>query len=67
MTTHTLNWSEYRRSGPGPFAQALDLIGFWYARARQRQQLAKLTDTQLRDIGVSRAQALREASKPFWK
>jgi uncharacterized protein YjiS (DUF1127 family) len=36
------------------------------ARARQRRQLRELTDSQLKDIGVSRVDALQEARKPFW-
>lgn len=36
------------------------------ARARQRRQLRFLGDHQLKDIGVSRIDALREADKPFW-
>lgn len=67
MTAHTIDWSDYRHSPQSPLAQATGLLRFWYARAGQRRQLAELTDAQLRDIGVSRAQALREAGKPFWK
>lgn len=37
------------------------------AIARQRKQLAQLPDYLLKDIGVSRADALHEANKPFWK
>lgn len=33
---------------------------------RTRKQLHHLTDDQLRDIGISRAQARFEADKPFW-
>jgi uncharacterized protein YjiS (DUF1127 family) len=39
----------------------------WIARPRQRRDLAELEDHLLRDIGVSRREALREAAKPFWK
>lgn len=34
---------------------------------RSRRQLRGLTDDQLQDIGVSRCDAEREASKPFWE
>lgn len=34
--------------------------------ARQRQSLAQLDDRQLRDIGISRADALKESSRNFW-
>ncbi|TQV82340.1 DUF1127 domain-containing protein [Denitrobaculum tricleocarpae] len=36
-------------------------------RAVQRRQLRELDDSQLEDIGVSRAEAHREAVKPFWR
>lgn len=39
---------------------------FW-RRLNTRGKLRKLTDQQLRDIGLSRAQAEREARLPFWK
>lgn len=38
----------------------------WIQRSRQRQALHDLDDRQLRDIGLSREAAMREASKPFW-
>lgn len=34
---------------------------------RTRRQLLKLNDTALKDIGISRAEALQEAKKPFWR
>ena len=34
---------------------------------RSRRQLRGLSDELLHDIGVSRCDAEREASKPFWK
>lgn len=39
----------------------------WYERAQQRRQLGGLSDYALKDIGVSRVDALREAAKPFWR
>jgi uncharacterized protein YjiS (DUF1127 family) len=35
-------------------------------RRHQRAQLAALEDQLLRDIDVTRVDALREAGKPFW-
>jgi uncharacterized protein YjiS (DUF1127 family) len=35
-------------------------------KQRSRRHLRHLTDDQLRDIGVTRDQALTEASKPIW-
>lgn len=39
----------------------------WYERARQRRALDGLSDHLLHDIGLSRADAYREAHKPFWR
>ncbi|WP_227367498.1 DUF1127 domain-containing protein [Halomonas sp. M20] len=36
-------------------------------RRYSRQQLLELELHQLKDIGLSRADAVREGSKPFWK
>ena len=35
-------------------------------RLRQRRRLAELDDRMLRDIGVSRAQAVEQAQRPWW-
>lgn len=36
------------------------------ARWRQRRDLAELDDRLLRDVGITRDQARRESSRPFW-
>ncbi len=46
---------------------AFDRIAAWQARARQRRELAQLDARELKDIGISRAQAEAEAAKPFWQ
>ena len=38
----------------------------WNQRRRQQMALRDLDAVQLRDIGISREDALREAAKPFW-
>ncbi len=38
----------------------------WIVLSRSRRQLAALTDAQLADIGLSRAQAQAEAARPVW-
>ena len=38
----------------------------WHELARQRRALMRLDDTMLKDIGLSRTDALREADRPFW-
>ena len=39
----------------------------WRRRAHGRRELAALSDVMLSDIGISRAQALYLADKPFWR
>ena len=36
-------------------------------RRRERRMLLGLDERMLRDIGISRADALREGGKPFWQ
>lgn len=38
----------------------------WQARADQRARLADMERHRLEDVGITRAQARREAGKPFW-
>jgi uncharacterized protein YjiS (DUF1127 family) len=42
-------------------------LSVWRNRHRQRRQLAELPDKILKDIGISRADALRESEKTFWR
>lgn len=39
----------------------------WVQRANHRRQLMVLDERLLSDIGLTRADAIREAKKPFWK
>lgn len=39
----------------------------WQQRHTDRQNLMTLSDYQLVDIGIDRAEAWQEATKPFWK
>jgi uncharacterized protein YjiS (DUF1127 family) len=49
------------------FERATELLLVWSERVRQRRELARFDDHLLRDIGVTRAEALAEAAKPFWR
>jgi uncharacterized protein YjiS (DUF1127 family) len=55
FTNHGSHWSEFK-------VRVLE----WRRRSRSRQELEGLSDATLRDIGISRCDATREASKPFW-
>jgi uncharacterized protein YjiS (DUF1127 family) len=39
----------------------------WYSVYRQRRALLRLDDAMLKDIGISRVDALQEGNKPFWR
>jgi uncharacterized protein YjiS (DUF1127 family) len=39
----------------------------WVARMRDRHQLAAMSDSMLKDIGVSRADVEHVVEKPFWR
>ena len=38
----------------------------WYQLSCQRYRLANLEASALEDIGITRHQAMQEASRPFW-
>ena len=42
-------------------------LALWYRRNRERRELMRLSDSELRDFGVGRTEAIEEASKPFWR
>jgi uncharacterized protein YjiS (DUF1127 family) len=43
------------------------LIDVWLRRARDRRALWSENDRSLRDMGLTRYDALYEARKPFWR
>jgi uncharacterized protein YjiS (DUF1127 family) len=56
----TISWRAALLAGTAAISTIL-------ARRRQRLALRELDDHLLRDIGLSRAEAGREASKPLWR
>lgn len=64
----TLGNRRPEQSVPRSFvAAALDRLLLWQQRSTERRQLATLSEFHLKDIGLSRADADREAAKPFWR
>lgn len=49
------------------FAELPTVLEVWQQRARSRRLLAALPDEALKDIGLSRADAVGESRKPFWR
>ncbi len=45
---------------------AFEKLYVWQERARQRHQLAEMSDYMRTDLGLSRSDVDFEASKPFW-
>jgi len=43
------------------------LAALWRRRLSERAELAQCSERDLRDMGVSRATALGEIRKPFWR
>ncbi len=39
----------------------------WRRRSREREQLSHMDERMLKDIGITRGEALRLSSKPFWR
>ncbi|HEX5078754.1 MAG TPA: DUF1127 domain-containing protein [Geminicoccaceae bacterium] len=47
--------------------RAVDALLTWHERAQMRRQLLMLDDRLLKDIGITRLEAMHEAEKPFWR
>lgn len=47
-------------------ARIVRALETWRRRARSRTELARLGECELRDIGLTPADAARECRKPFW-
>jgi uncharacterized protein YjiS (DUF1127 family) len=61
---------QYRKSTSSVGILTSSLLGSLkrlYLRHRQRQLLLSLGDDALKDIGLSRVDALAEGGKPFWQ
>ena len=65
-TVPAIRAARFPESPPASPARLLRRFVFCVARWRQRRDLADLDEHLLRDIGVTREQATREASRPFW-
>jgi uncharacterized protein YjiS (DUF1127 family) len=61
--------NEWLTANAGCFAvkRIIETFGEWRRRARSRQDLMALDPRDLRDLRLTRIDALREARKSFWK
>jgi len=46
---------------------ALMLMRLWRARRRDRRQLAVMSERELQDMGICRADIADEIGRPFWR
>ena len=58
-----LHWRLGNRADRGLIAS----VKVWWRRMQDRRTLATMNDAMLRDIGITRCDAMSEASKPFWR
>ena len=52
---------------PGVLRVVVTTVLRWREVRRQRRALLTLSDELLKDIGISRADAMQEAGRPFWE
>lgn len=62
--THQMMINHHAPAVFGGFAERLRL---WRRRAQQRAELAKWTERDLHDVGLSWSQVAEEIDKPFWR
>ena len=53
--------------GSGVFDRALQTLWTWHLRSVQRAELARWSEHDLHDIGLSHSAIASEVDKPFWR
>lgn len=65
------SWKSWFKAGTAllvaDMARIVEALKVWQYRSSMRIRLADLDDRLLKDIGISRAEAQREVTKPFWR
>ena len=51
----------------GVWAGLLETVHLWRQRYRTRQELARFSDRELHDVGMSWSELVHEIEKPFWR
>ena len=60
-------WIEAGRAVKNALAASLLALLIWQERARQRARLSDLDDRVLKDMGMTRSDAIRESDKAPWR
>lgn len=63
----TIKGADFRHSQRSSIGWLATVLWTWQQRMIQRINLADLDDRLIADIGLTRGQVAREASKPFWR
>ncbi|HEY3721021.1 MAG TPA: DUF1127 domain-containing protein [Roseiarcus sp.] len=59
-------WKLWRLSGEWR-ESVTEVLATWTSRSRERNLLAQMSETELKDIGASRYDVMMEIQKPFWR
>jgi uncharacterized protein YjiS (DUF1127 family) len=62
--THDTMTNHY---GWGLVKQVGETLHIWRDRVRERRELARFTDRELRDVGLTWSDIALEVKKPFWR
>ena len=65
LKSHPASFRE--KTGRHMLTSLIRTLEIWLVRRDGRQELSSLDDQQLKDVGISREDVLREVSKPFWR
>jgi len=67
-TIDTRAMRRHRHSSGGySLLRTIEWVEGVFERRRSRHALLEMSDSQLKDIGLSRSEAFGEANRPFWK
>jgi uncharacterized protein YjiS (DUF1127 family) len=55
------------RHDDGFLAHLSETLHTWHERSVQRSELARWTERDLHDVGISWSEMLAEVDKPFWR
>jgi uncharacterized protein YjiS (DUF1127 family) len=55
------------RPGRSYVRRVISLVGTWRLRMRDRRELKLMSEKSLRELGLTRYDALQEIRKPFWR
>lgn len=59
--------TNHHHSNVGVLAQITDTLQLWRKRRQMRLELARWSERDLHDVGLSWSDVAFEASKPFWR